>query len=129
MRRLLLAACVVAGDARAGLAAADRALAAGEPVRTWESEARRLRGEFLAALGAPGQEVEAELRQALQVARRQSAGMLELRAATSLLRHHLDAGGRQAAQARDLLASVLKRLPDAAGTREAREAAALLARC
>lgn len=129
MRRLLLAACVAAGDARAGLAAADRALEAGEPVRTWESEARRLRGEFLAALGAPGEEVEAELRQALQVARRQGAGMLELRAATSLLRHHLDTGGRQAAQARDLLASVLERLPDAAETREAFEAGALLTRC
>jgi hypothetical protein len=74
MRRLLLAACAAAGDARAGLAAAHRALEAGEPVRTRESEARRLRGEFLAALGAPGEEVEAELRQALQVAGRQGAG-------------------------------------------------------
>jgi hypothetical protein len=55
--------------------------------------------------------------------------MLELRAATSLLRHHLEAGGRQADRARDLLASVLERLPDAAGTREAGEAGALLARC
>ena len=50
--RVLLEACLAAGDARAGLATADRVLAAGDSVRTWEAEARRLRGEFLAALAA-----------------------------------------------------------------------------
>jgi hypothetical protein len=85
--RLLLAACAAAGDARAGLAAADRALGLGDHVRTWESEARRLRGEFLAALGAPTAEVTAELDAALGLARRQGARALERRAAASLLSH------------------------------------------
>jgi DNA-binding SARP family transcriptional activator len=85
--RLLLEACRVAGDARAGLAAADRVLAATDNVHTWEAEARRLRGEFLAALGAPADQVTAELERAVGTARRQGAGMLELRAADSLRRH------------------------------------------
>jgi hypothetical protein len=54
--RVLLEACVVAGDARTGLAAADGALGLGGDVRTWASEARRRRAEFLAALGAPADE-------------------------------------------------------------------------
>jgi hypothetical protein len=91
--RVLLEACRVAGDAKAGLAAADRVLAAADNVHTWEAEARRLRGEFLAALGAPGGQVTAELEGAIRTARRQGARMLELRAADSL-RRHLSAGGR-----------------------------------
>ena len=55
-------------------------------VTLWEAEARRLRAEFLVALGAPQDEIEAELERALQTARRQGARALELRAATSLLR-------------------------------------------
>ena len=87
--RLLLEACVAAGDARTGLAAADRVLGLDDNVRTWESEARRRRGELLAALGDDG---EAELRRALEVARRQGARLFELRAAASLLRRRLDGG-------------------------------------
>jgi hypothetical protein len=83
--RVLLEACAVAGDAGTGLVAADRALGLDDNVRTWESEARRRRAEFLAALGATGDEVEAELRRALEVARRQGARLLERRAAASLL--------------------------------------------
>jgi DNA-binding SARP family transcriptional activator len=48
--RILLEACAIAGDARTGLAAADRALGMGGTARVWEAEARRLRTEFLAAL-------------------------------------------------------------------------------
>ena len=74
----------MAGDARAGLAAAERAI--GMDAALWEAETRRLRAEFLAALDAPQDEIEAELERALQTARRQGARALELRAASSLLR-------------------------------------------
>jgi tetratricopeptide (TPR) repeat protein len=126
--RLLLEACVVAGDARAGLVAVDRALEGGDHVRTWESEIRRLRAEFLARLGASRDEVEAELERALRVAGRQGAKMLELRAATSLLRHRRRGGGGPGAgRARDRLAAIVDGLPDAGSSQELREATAILA--
>jgi len=127
--RVLLEACVVAGDARTGLVAADGALGLDGDVRTWVSEARRRRAEFLAALGAPADEVEAELRRALEVARGQGARLLELRAATSLLRHRLDAGDdRSPGRDRERLRAVLDTLPELGDTPDLREAAALLAR-
>ncbi|GIW04090.1 MAG: hypothetical protein KatS3mg059_0710 [Thermomicrobiales bacterium] len=103
--RVLLEACAVAGDARTGLATADWALALPDAHRIWESETRRLRAEFLAALGAPPSDVEAELGLALTVARQQEAKSLELRAATSLLRHRLARGDRSGiTQTREMLA-------------------------
>jgi DNA-binding SARP family transcriptional activator len=90
--RVLLEACRVAGDAEAGLAAADRVLAATDNVHTWEAEARRLRGEFLGALGAPADQVTGELERAIGTARRQGARMLEQRAADSLRRHRRGGG-------------------------------------
>jgi DNA-binding SARP family transcriptional activator len=126
--RLLLAACAAAGDPGAGLAAADRALGLGDHVRTWESETRRLRGEFLAELGAPTAEVDAQLERAFRLARRQGAKMLELRAATSLLRHRLGANHRRVGQAQTQLASVVAELGGAAGTQDLRAASTLLMR-
>ena len=127
--RVLLEACLAAGDARVGLAAADRVLAAEDNVRTWEAEARRLRGEFLAALGAPVGEVGTALERAVATARRQGARMLELRAATSLLRHRLDGdpGGR-GGKARDALAALVAAVSEGHDTPDLREALALLAR-
>ena len=120
---------MVAGDARTGLAAADGALGLDGDVRTWASEARRRRAEFLAALGAPAGEVEAELRRALEVARGQGARLLELRAAASLLRHRLDTGDdRSPARDRERLQAVLGTLPEGGDTPDLRAAAALLAR-
>jgi hypothetical protein len=127
--RVLLEACVVAADARTGLVAADGALGLDGDVRTWVSEARRRRAEFLAALGAPTGEVEAELRRALEVARGQGAWLLELRAATSLLRHRLDTGDdRSAGRDRERLQAVLGTFLEGGDTPDLREAAALLAR-
>jgi tetratricopeptide (TPR) repeat protein len=127
--RVLLEGCVVAGDARTGLVAAEGTLGLGGDVRTWESEARRRRAEFLAALGAPGDQVEAELRRALEVARGQGARLLELRAAASLLRQRLDAGDhRPPGRAQERLAAVLAGLPERGVTPDVAEAVALLAR-
>ena len=126
---MLLEACVVTGDARTGLAAAEGALGLDGDVRTWASEARRRRAEFLTDLGAPAEEVEAELEHALEVARGQGASLLELRAATSLLRHHLAAGAdRAAGRARERLEAVIAALPERGDTPDLREAAPLLAR-
>jgi hypothetical protein len=126
--RVLLDGCVAAGDARTGLVAADRALGRDGGVRTWVSEARRRRAELLAALGAPAEEVEAELGRALEVARAQGARLLELRAAASLLRRRLDGGDdRATGQARARLAAVMDRLPEGRDLPDLREASALLA--
>jgi hypothetical protein len=127
--RVLLEACAVTGDARTGLVAAGRALGLDGGVRTFESEARRRRAEFLAALGAPGDEVEAELRRALEVARAQGARLLELRAAASLLRRSLGSGDdRATGQARAGLEAVVAALPEGRDLPDLREAAELLAR-
>jgi hypothetical protein len=123
--RVLLEACAVAGDARAGLAAAESAIGLG--VTLWEAEARRLRAEFLAALAAPQDELEAELERALQTARRQGARALELRAATSLLRLRQRRGDGPATRAaRDALQTILDELPEGRDTQDIREAQALL---
>ena len=80
--RVLIEACALAGDARQGLAVADRALELGMGALLWEAEFRRLRGDFLDALGAPG--AEAELERAVAVAERQDAQALAVRARRSL---------------------------------------------
>jgi hypothetical protein len=127
--RMLLEACVAAGDPRTGLVAADRALGLDGDVRTWASEARRRRAEFLAALGGTDDEVEAELRLALEVARGQGARLLELRAAASLLRRRLDSGDDASQRrARERLEAVMAALPEGRDTPDLREALALLAR-
>jgi hypothetical protein len=123
--RILLEACAVAGDARTGLAAAERAI--GLDATLWEAEARRLRAEFLAALDAPQDEIEAELERALQTTRHQGARALELRAATSLLRLRRRCGdGPAALAARDALQRILDELPEGRDTQDVREAESLL---
>jgi hypothetical protein len=82
--RIVLEACASAGEAEAGLAAADEALGMGGGTQLWEAEIRRLRAGFLGALGAPSDEVEAELRRALEVAQRQGVRAFERRARADL---------------------------------------------
>jgi DNA-binding SARP family transcriptional activator len=126
MLRVLLAAATACGDARTGLAAAERALAATDGVATWESETRRLRAEFLAVLDAPAAQVAAELDRALAVARRQGAPLFELRTATAMLRLAGPAAGPAAGRARDRLGRLVGRLDDAAGTPDLDDALVLL---
>jgi hypothetical protein len=126
--RVLLEASLAAGDVEIALVAADRVIGDNDNVRTWESEGRRRRAELRAARGdAPA--VEAGLREALAVARRQGARLFELRAAAGLLRRHLDAGnGPDADEARARLVAVLAGLPEGGDLPDLREAAALLGR-
>ncbi|MGY1679320.1 ATP-binding protein [Geodermatophilus sp. SYSU D01176] len=80
---VLVQALDAAGEPRAGLAAADEALALGEGAQLWEPELRRLRARFHRALGAERRAVE-ELEQALAVARRQGARTVETRIEAAL---------------------------------------------
>jgi hypothetical protein len=125
--RFLLAACEAIGDARAGLIAADRALASEPSVRLWEAETRRLRAEFLAALGADWPGVETELARALEVAHRQGARALELRVMASRLRLRQTRGESQTIPAaREALRALLEEMPETRGTRDYRAAESLL---
>jgi predicted ATPase len=73
--------------------------------RYWEAEVCRLRGVLLLRqLGVPQAEAEAWLQRALDVARRQEAKSLELRAAMSLARLWQQQGQRD--EARGLLAPI-----------------------
>jgi hypothetical protein len=91
--RLLLAGYAIAGEPEAGLALADEALSMGCGAELWEAEIRRLRATFLEALGAPGDEVTAELERSLTVARRQQARAFEQRIRETLAERSLSHGG------------------------------------
>ncbi len=107
---------MAAGDVRAGFAAADRALGMGGAC-LWEAEVRRLRAEFLAALGTSSEDIDEELGCALEVARRQGAKMFELRTMVSLLRHRIERGdSRGAHEARDRLAAIVATLSEGRDT-------------
>ena len=91
--RLLLEGYATAGRPDAGLALAGEALGLGRGAELWEAEIRRLRATFLAALGAPADEVEAELDRALGVARRQQARAFEKRIRETLAERPGSHGG------------------------------------
>jgi tetratricopeptide (TPR) repeat protein len=128
-QRVLLGAREMAGDARAGLAAAERLLALGEAAGLWQAEAHRMRADFRATLGCSDEEVAAELEQALGIARNQGARSLELRAATSLLRHRVRHRSPALREAHDVLASVVHAFGERRDGHDLRVAANLLARC
>jgi class 3 adenylate cyclase/predicted ATPase len=87
-RTLLAEACDRAGHIEDGLQELAEAytLVEQHEERWWEAEIHRLRGVFLLQHGTPQAEAEAWLQRALDVARRQEAKSLELRAAMSLAR-------------------------------------------
>ena len=115
------------GQLEAALATLDEALAAaqGTGQRLVEAELYRLRGSFLLRQpGASQAEVETSFRQALDVARRQEAKSLELRATMSLSRLWHQEGKRQ--EAHDLLAGVHAWFTEGFDTADLQEAKALL---
>jgi predicted ATPase len=94
--------------------------------RWWEAEIYRLRGLLLLQqTGTPQTEAEAWLQRALDVARRQEAKSLELRAAMSLARLWQQQGKR--AEAHDLLAPVYDWFTEGFDTADLQDAKALLA--
>ena len=125
---LALLADVYAQDSqvKAGLATVADALAAAHTTgeRWAEAELYRLRGNLLLLAGAPQAEVETWLQRALDVARRQEAKSLELRAAMSLSRLWHQQGKRK--EAHDLLAEVYAWFTEGFGTADLQEAKALL---
>jgi predicted ATPase len=93
--------------------------------RYWEAEVHRLRGVLLLRQpGTPQAEAETWLQRALDVARRQEAKSLELRAATSLSRLWQQQGKR--AEARALLAPAYSWFTEGFDTADLQEAKALL---
>ena len=93
--------------------------------RWWEAETSRLRGVLLLRQpGTPQAEAEAWLQRALDVARRQEAKSLELRAAMSLARLWQQQGKR--AEAHELLAPVYGWFTEGFDTADLQEAKALL---
>ena len=93
--------------------------------RWWEAEVCRLRGVLLLRQpGTPQAEAEAWLQRALDVARRQEAKSLELRAAMSLSRLWQQQGKRQ--EAHDLLAPVYGWFTEGFDTADLQDAKALL---
>jgi tetratricopeptide (TPR) repeat protein len=91
--------------------------------RADEAELHRVRGDLLNASGDPS-EAEANYREAIAIAQRQSAKLWELCAATSLARLWRDQG--KSAEARELLAPVYDWFTEGLGTRVLQEAKALL---
>ena len=93
--------------------------------RWWEVEVHRLRGVLLLQQpGTPQAEAETWLQRALDVARRQEAKSLELRAAMSLSRLWQSQGKR--AEARDLLTPIYGWFTEGFDTADLQEARVLL---
>jgi predicted ATPase len=93
--------------------------------RGWEAEIYRLRGVLLLRQpGTPQAEAEAWLQRALDVARRQEAKSLELRAAMSLSRLWQQQGKR--AEAYEFLAPIYGWFTEGFDTADLQEAKALL---
>jgi len=95
--------------------------------RWWEAEVSRLQGELLLQLPSPDvPQAEAAFLRALEVARRQQAKALELRAALSLCRLWQKQGQRAAA--RQLLAEIYGWFTEGFDTADLQEAEGLLDR-
>jgi adenylate cyclase len=124
---LLAEAYGQAGQPEAGLAVPAQALTLVEATeeRWWEGELYRLRGDLLLHLPSPEvSRAEASFHQALDLARRQQAKALELRAAVSLSRLWQQQGRRD--EARQLLTEIYGWFTEAFDTPDLQEADALL---
>ena len=116
------------GQLDQGLATLDEAINQIETTskqRWWEAEIHRLKGQFLLSRAADSQAAaEGCFTQALEMARRQEAKSLELRAATSLA--HLWQVQGKAAGAREVLAPVYDWFTEGFDTADLKEAEVLL---
>jgi predicted ATPase len=115
------------GQTEAGLTVLAEALAVVDKTgeRYWEAELHRLKGELLLGLSTDNTtEAEACFQQALDVARRQEAKSLELRAAMSLSRLWQQQGKQ--AEARALLAPIYGWFTEGYDTADLQQAKALL---
>ena len=124
---LLAEACSKAGQIEEGVTLLTEALAqARRKGESWrEAELYRLQGELLLSLSGDHQaEAEAGFQQALDMARRQQAKMLELRAAMSLSRLWQQQGKRQAAH--QLLAEIYAWFTEGFDTADLQDARTLL---
>jgi class 3 adenylate cyclase len=124
---LLAAAYVMTGQAAVGLSILEEAwvLVNNNGIRTYEAELYRLKGEFLLGLTVENRaEATACFHHALDVARRQQAKSLELRAAMSLARLWQRQGRRAAAH--ELLAPVYGWFTEGFDTADLQEARGLL---
>ena len=125
---LVAEACGDAGQSEEGLRLLETALRAAERSgeRWWEAELHRLQGELVLREGTRQavQTAEEHFRRGLDVARRQQARSLELRAAVSLSRLWRRQGKRQ--QAEHLLSGVYGSFTEGLNTPDLREARSLL---
>jgi predicted ATPase len=124
---LLAEAYAEAEQLEAGLLVIDEALAlvAATEIRWWEAELSRLKGALLLRLRSPKMpQAEACFQRAIDVARRQEAKALELRAAVSLSRLWRQEGRRQAARA--LLTPIYSWFTEGFDTADLQEANALM---
>jgi predicted ATPase len=115
------------GQSEEGLNVLAEALAAVEKTggRFYEAELYRLKGELLRRQAFPDEDqAETRFRQALDVARRQQAKSLELRAAMSLSRLWHEQG--KCAEARQLLGDIYGWFTEGFDTVDLQEARALL---
>jgi predicted ATPase len=122
---LLAGACEIAGQVEEGLTLSDEALRVVERTgeRWFAAELNRHKAQLLLRQGH-SEAAEELYRKALSIAQEQEAKLWELRAAVSLARLRRDQGRR--AEARDLLAPVYGWFTEGFGTRDLKEAKALL---
>ena len=114
-----------AGRPEEGLQVIDEALDDAAGVGRWiEAELYRVKGELLLALNATMTEVEACFQQAIEIARRQGAKSLELRAVMSLSRLWYQEGKIQ--EARQRLTEIYAWFSEGFDTADLKEAKALL---
>jgi predicted ATPase len=118
----------IVGNFDDGIEALDKALATVEEsdIRFYESELHRLKGELLFMQGKEESEIEAYFQRAIDVARRQSARSLELRATMSLFRLWQKQGKKQ--EACTILSDIYDWSTEGFETQDLKEARALLER-
>jgi class 3 adenylate cyclase/predicted ATPase len=116
-----------AGQSEQGMKVLAEAFVAAEDrgMTYWDAELHRLKGVLLSSLSQRKRsDAETCFQKAIEVARRQSAKSLELRAAASLARLHFDQG--QTTAARDLLAPIYNWFTEGLDTPDLRDAKGLL---